>query len=466
MNGLATIFLDTNLPNAVTWFYFSGLLAVALFFKFSRVLSLRNWDVLTLFLLMPGLLLLIDGNAKVWTAHTASQGNPDIARLLNEGSTIKWWGYVWLLAISGYFLVRCLLDLTLTRRPSLPANLSLGGLAWLAGALFVSLVAVAGRQQEALPGNGVAKPSQLDDPVKERVKRLVVRQTGANESDVGVWVERGLALVCHLSIVVGLVLIGWRIFDDLAIGMTMATFYLLLPYTFVMLPGTGLGRWDHAWPMAWMIWAVLAYRWPLLAGLFIGVAAGTVFVPAFTVPVWLSFYWRRGAGRFLLTFVLAAGLSLAVVGGLIALAGASPASLRSVWSLSNWQPWLPPPTSLESIWNNPSGFHLAGAYRLPVFLVYTAFVITTLFWPSPKDLAQVVALTAAVLISPQFWYADQGGIYVLWYLPLVLLLMFRPNLTLCQPPPPGEDWLERLGRFLSRSLRRLLRLPEPATPVA
>src|SRR6516162_3183276 len=108
-----SIFLDITLPNATTWFYLSGLLAVALFFKFSRVLSLRNWDVLTLFLLMPGLLLLIDGNAKVWTAHTASQGNPDIARLLNEGSTIKWWGYVWLLAISGYFLVRCLLDLTL-----------------------------------------------------------------------------------------------------------------------------------------------------------------------------------------------------------------------------------------------------------------------------------------------------------------------------------------------------------------
>ena len=57
MSATASIFLDFNLPNATTWFYFSGLLAIALFFKFSRLLSIRNWDVLTLFLLVPGLLL-------------------------------------------------------------------------------------------------------------------------------------------------------------------------------------------------------------------------------------------------------------------------------------------------------------------------------------------------------------------------------------------------------------------------
>src|SRR6516162_6225387 len=53
-----SIFSDFKLPTAATWFYFSMLLAVALFFKFSRVLSMRNWDVVTIFLLVPGLLLL------------------------------------------------------------------------------------------------------------------------------------------------------------------------------------------------------------------------------------------------------------------------------------------------------------------------------------------------------------------------------------------------------------------------
>ena len=53
-----SIFLDVNLPNAATWFYFSLLLAVALFFKFSRLLSMRNLDLALIFLPVPGLLLL------------------------------------------------------------------------------------------------------------------------------------------------------------------------------------------------------------------------------------------------------------------------------------------------------------------------------------------------------------------------------------------------------------------------
>src|SRR5262245_36020061 len=58
MAGPASIFWDFNLPNSTTWFYFSFLLAVALFFEFGRGPSMRNWDVVTLFLLVPGLLLL------------------------------------------------------------------------------------------------------------------------------------------------------------------------------------------------------------------------------------------------------------------------------------------------------------------------------------------------------------------------------------------------------------------------
>src|SRR5947199_10083245 len=57
MTAPLSIFLDFNLPNATTWFYFSFLLAVALFFKFGRLLCVRNLDVVLLFLLAPGLLV-------------------------------------------------------------------------------------------------------------------------------------------------------------------------------------------------------------------------------------------------------------------------------------------------------------------------------------------------------------------------------------------------------------------------
>src|SRR5437879_1234055 len=129
MSATASIFLDINLPNATTWFYFSGLLAVALFVKFSRLLSIRNWDILTLFLLMPGLLLLIE---LIESGGKKADPVP--------------WSFIWLLAASGYFFVRCLIDLVLVRRPVLAPNLNQAGLVWLACALFVSLIAVAARK--------------------------------------------------------------------------------------------------------------------------------------------------------------------------------------------------------------------------------------------------------------------------------------------------------------------------------
>src|SRR5687767_3594188 len=58
MPAPVSVFLEFNLPNATTWFYFSFLLTVALFFKFSRLVSVRNLDVVALFLMAPALLII------------------------------------------------------------------------------------------------------------------------------------------------------------------------------------------------------------------------------------------------------------------------------------------------------------------------------------------------------------------------------------------------------------------------
>jgi hypothetical protein len=436
MGGASTIFFDIELPNAATWFYFSALLAVALFFKFSRVLSMRNWDVLTLFALTPGFLLLSDGPGA------------------------RYWGYVWLLAASGYFLARCLVDLTLVRRPALAPNLGLGGLAWMGGALFAGLVAVAARQPEkpSDTGSAPAPPKEL----RKGSEVILSRTTGeADPAKLELWAERGLCVVCHLVIATALALIGWRHFGDLHGGVAAATFYLLLPYTYLLMPKTplGVGRWDHAWPMAVMIWAVLAYRRPAAAGAILGLAAGTVFFPVLLLPVWVSFYWRRGAERFVLAFVLTGGLCLAAIGTVLWLNGELPQSLQTGWTSTAWQPWKQPGPEMHGLWQDtPTQW----AYRLPVFLAYLAFLILTSFWPSPKNLSHVLALSAALLIGVQFWYADQGGVYVLWYLPFLLLLVFRPNLAAAVPPPVDDDALRRLGRRLRSLLLRRVRHPEPA----
>jgi hypothetical protein len=446
-----SVFVKFELPNATTWFYLSLILAVALFFKFSRLLSVRNWDVLSLFLLVPGLLLLQEAHSRDRATTRQQAIEPRGAGTKSapqaEADRARGYAYLWLFCGSGYFLLRCFLDLALLRRPALSPNLGFGGLAWLSGALFICLVSVAIRPRE----EANATVGKKSEPVKEMERRVETVAEDVAGTDARFWVERGLAIFCHLAIVAGLVVIGWRHFQDVHGGMAAAAFYLMLPYT-----ALHVGQWHHVWPIALIVWAVAAYRLPSLAGLFIGLAAGSVYFPALLLPLWLSFYWRRGAGRFAGFFGLAAGLSLAVVGLVLWWEGHLADSLKSAFDLSDWQAWKQP--TAEGFWK---GIHWA--YRIPVSMAYLAFLVITALWPSPKNLAQLLALSAALLIGIQFWYADQGGVYVLWYLPLVLLLVFRPNLSERRPLVivTETDWLSKLGRGIAKVVRWLFRAPQP-----
>ena len=89
-----SIFLDFALPNAVTWFYFSLILAIALFFQFARPVCLRNLDLLTLFLLAPGFLILQEAHRHI----AAGQGERGRRELLL--------GYGLLLVASAYWATR------------------------------------------------------------------------------------------------------------------------------------------------------------------------------------------------------------------------------------------------------------------------------------------------------------------------------------------------------------------------
>lgn len=457
---IASIFSDFTLPNAATWFYLSLILAVALFFKFSRLLSVRNWDVLALFLLVPGLLLRQEAREQTpktpeQDASAAPAAEAGAQATPTAANRMLWYAYLWLLCGSAYFLARCLFDLALVRRPALAPNLNLGGLAWLAGALFVCLV-VAAVHRPPQPVEVVGKESPALSALQDKLGTAVETETGAAPAAlVTLWVGRIMAILCQLAVVAALVFIGWRHFQDVHAGMAAATFYLLLPYS-----AFHLEQFHHVWPVALLLWAIAAYRQPFAAGLLVGLASGSTYFPVLTLPVWLSFYGRRGGWRFTGAFLLSAGLSLGVVGLILWSDGDLARSLQSALALSDWQPWIMPTT--EGFWTGVNW-----PYRIPVFIAYVAFVAATAFWPAPKNLGHLIALCAAVLIGIQFWYADKGGLYVLWYLPLLLLLVFRPNLSERVPPPiqTESDWLHRLGRGSFRVIKRRLNVPEPATSV-
>src|SRR5262245_13174694 len=231
MSPPISVFLDFNLPNATTWFYFSWLLAIALFFKFSRVLSMRNWDVVTLFLLAPGLLViqasrtstlpiehqpalqivsLIGDGAAGFPATAVGLGAFDhTAQASLAGARWLWWGYFWVLCGSAYFLVRCFLDLTLIKRPALAPNLSFGGLAWFAGALLICLIAVAFRTTEPARADRVlSAPNSTDSkatppltPPNIPVGQETPQFQWAREQIVSrSWLECTFAVVGHIAV--------------------------------------------------------------------------------------------------------------------------------------------------------------------------------------------------------------------------------------------------------------------------
>ena len=133
--------------NPTTWGYLASLLMIALYFKFNRVLSVRNLDLVGLILLAPALLMIQYGRQHA------------------DGSGVEHIGYIWLFAVSGLFMLRLLLDAMMVRRPLLEPNLTVGGLTFLGVSLFAFLMAnvIAGKPDAA----GVAGSERAAD-LRER----------------------------------------------------------------------------------------------------------------------------------------------------------------------------------------------------------------------------------------------------------------------------------------------------------
>ena len=341
------------------------------------------------------------------------------------------------------------------RRPAVSPNLTAAGLGCLGLALFVGLTAVSMRRtsdpaQHVHVGQRPAPIEQVQDQATA-VAWQAQNGTFASPDDVRFWVERSLAMICHAAVVVGLLMIGLRQFQDLTAGLAMATLYLVLPYT-----AYHIGQLHHVWPAALIVWAVYLYRRPVAAGWLLGLATGTTLFPAFLFPLWFGFYAHRGAWRFAGAFLSAVVVSVGLTALVLWLAGEAGFGLAAALHFPDWQPWRVPHT--ESIWR---GAHWA--YRVPIFVLFVGFLAAVAVWPSPKNLSHLIALSAAILIGIQFWNADQGGVYVLWYLPLILLMAFRPSLSTAEPPEPGTGMV---ARWAGAAWRRVRPGPQPPKELA
>ncbi len=445
---MSDILFHYHKVNPTTWVYLSSLLTICLFFKFSRVWSVRNLDLLGLILLAPGLLMVDFG-------------------LSNDRPAIEQIGYIWLFATAGIFTIRMLFDPMMVRRPLLEPNLSVGGMTFLGLSLMAFLMANVVNSQptpDDLAGAKGAeqvverKSSEPDDtslathgpgyPLLHLLPRLSTQfienssRQSPQEADLSRDVvrrgtARTMAIISHLAIVIGMVLIGYRHFDNIRAGIAAATLYLLLPYTAQL-----TGRVDHALPAALLVWAVEAYRRPLASGMLMGLAIGVIYYPAFLLPLWLGFYWQRG----LLRFSLGVFTTLALLVGSLAFTSDSlPAFWSQVQQMFGWTSLSP--ADIEGFWS----FDIIDpVYRYPVLVALLAFCISLALWPAQKNLGTLMSCSAAVMLATQFWHPHSGGLYMAWYLPLVLLTIFRPNLEdRVALSVLGEGWFPRRRSNLS-----------------
>ena len=399
--------------NKETWFYHSLLVCIAVYFKFSRFWSLRNVDLFLLLLLSPGLFLSI---------------------------TEPVLGQAWLMIGTGVLLIRVLLDSSFKRRPRLEQNLNTSGLAFLC----FSTLAFMGANiwSEELPSStrkAVERGQDLidrtdtvesDNPTSPEssgptsslaatpavaLSRVASTETATEAADIA---ARLLAMLAHLAVVLGLIFLARWHFGDLHLGLSMSTLYLLLPCT-----AYNVQYVNHVLPAALIVWALVAYRRPLMSGSLLGFACGTLMFPLFLLPIWASFYGRYGGIRFLgAVAIVATALLLTVVrysdgpeafyqqafGGLDV----------NAFDFQNWH------DDWSGIWNESNH-----AFRIPVFALYVLMIVAMTLWPRKKNLEHLAAFSAAVVIGTQFWYPWRGGTYVLWYVPLLLVVMFRPRLS-------------------------------------
>jgi hypothetical protein len=463
------ILLQYERVKPTTWAYLASLLIIALYFKFSRVWSVRNLDLIGLILLTPGLIFVIYGHEK---------GLP----------TYEQTGYIWLFAVGGLFIVRMLLDPMMVRRPLLEPNLSVGGLTFLGASLLVFLLAnvvtskptkqaieVAGvkaagdrittaeqpptlakTDSAGVPAGADPAPEKADVAAKPnedataeepllrygpgypwfiRLWRAPVRllfTTNGNQSTspmgdaepldsksfdlASLYAAHTIAIFSHLAIIAGMIVIGYRHFDNIKTGIAAAVLYLLLPYTAIYT--------DRAYdvlPGALLVWSVVMYRRPLVAGILMGIAVGTTYYAVFLLPLWCGFYAQRGVWRF-------SGGVLAVLGIMVVVLYFNPESGSFMADVRQMFGWIFPridKNQLHGFWglefNDP-------VYRIPVLAAFVAMCITLAIWPAQKNLGTLMSCSAAVMIGTQFWHPLGGGIHMAWYMPLMLLTVFRPNL--------------------------------------
>ena len=390
-----------------TWVLHSSLLIAAIYGRFTKVWSVRNLDIALLIGLSPAL--------------QGAGSNP-------------WFLY----AVTAMIAIRLLADSRFRRRPRIDPNLNPYGLSFLCAAAFIVLTVNASISIPPSVGTAVEAAAVLagdtttqSDPdptativtmpavaisknIQKRADRAGGEELPPDPEATLMLAMRIVAVVSHAAVVLGLIILGYRRFGSGTLGLSMATLYLLLPCT-----AKEVHNVSHALPAAFVVWAFVAYRRPAIAGSMLAFATGALFSTAFLIPLWAVFYGRKRVTSFF--------------AGLVATAAVLMAPL--LWTSTPWLLMRKASGSINStvfdLFNGTANSTAAlshPALRLVVMVVFGCALVCVVAWPRTKQLSDLIAGSTVLVVLSQLWYPRQLGLYVIWYLPLLLMVIFRPRL--------------------------------------
>lgn len=524
-------FLFTDVTNP-TWLAYVAFLVIAVFFRFSRVLTIRNLDLTLLLLLSTAIVVAGVYRDKPWTppipaessqadatsslstsSNSRTTENADSDQIVDVASTVDpnaaapnavddpdksgtendftnesslddsttitaadvqftaaentpsgplqhpiyTWASVTLMVLTILLIVRLLFDESLTRRPRLDQNLNQAGITFLCIPAFAILMVSVLKNN---PEHSTFKAVEHGRALLERRDVQVDPQTGGdtqpaptetliaaggaamaqlsgnlpkspagNSSDnntVEAWLARILVVIAHTFVVLGLLMIGRQHFASLQLGISMSCLYLLLPCTAV-----NVHELNHVLPAACLVWAIASYRNPVVAGVLLGLASGTLFFAAFLLPLWAVFYGKKGGAKFVVSVL---GIGAILITSLLLISGDASSFTNKLVTTANW-------TAYRLLDDSPTDGDATLSQlfiRIPMAAIFFVMLTAMTVLPRPRNLENLLANSTCLVVAAQMWYPDDIGTYVLWYLPLFLIVIFRPRLDRFTPPEAVE----------------------------
>jgi len=237
--------------------------------------------------------------------------------------------------------------------------------------------------------------------------------------------------------VIGLGLLGLR-FGGRLLGATLAFAWAAYPFTQYVSSSNSN---DAIMPVL-LIWGLLLVTSPPGRGIFVALAAWTKFAALLLLPLWASYPDWRSFGRGKLTYLGGVLLGTALSFWILLLEPGPLHAARLFWDRTfGWQLSRSSPFSIWD-WNQYPSFPDLHNVQTALKLVVLLGALLVYFVPPRKNVIQLGALTAAILIGFELVLTHWFYLYIPWFFPFVAFAVLAPavrSVEEAEPAPSGPE---------------------------